>query len=46
MSKPTIDLMKQKFILELNTSIAMKNAGVERLKTRITEAIYQKLSND
>src|SRR5918992_31432 len=38
MSKPTIDLMNQKFILELNAALAMENAGVERLQTRITEA--------
>ncbi len=38
MSKPTIDLMNEKFILELNAALAMENAGVERLKTRINEA--------
>ena len=38
MSKPTLDLMNQKFILELNAALAMENAGVERLQTRITEA--------
>ena len=37
MSKPTLDLMNQKFILELNAALAMENAGVERLQTRITE---------
>jgi ferritin-like metal-binding protein YciE len=37
MSKPTIDLMNQKFILELNAALAMENAGIERLQTRITE---------
>jgi ferritin-like metal-binding protein YciE len=38
MSKPIIDLMNQKFILELNAALAMENAGIERLQTRITEA--------
>jgi len=37
MSKPTIDIMNQKFILELNAALAMENAGVERLQTRIEE---------
>ena len=37
MSKPTIDLMNQKFILQLNAALAMENAGIERLQTRITE---------
>ncbi len=37
MSIPTIDLMNQKFILELNAALAMENAGVERMQTRITE---------
>jgi ferritin-like metal-binding protein YciE len=37
MSKPTIDLMNQKFILQLNAALAMENAGVERLQTRIGE---------
>ena len=37
MSKPTIDIMNEKFILELNTALAMENAGVERLQTRIEE---------
>jgi hypothetical protein len=37
MSKPTIDLINQKFILQLNTALAMENAGIERLQTRITE---------
>jgi len=37
MSKPTIDLMNQKFILQLNTALAMENAGIERLQTRIGE---------
>jgi ferritin-like metal-binding protein YciE len=37
MSIPTIDLMNQKFILQLNAALAMENAGIERLQTRITE---------
>lgn len=37
MSKSTIDIMNQKFILELNAALAMENAGVERLQTRIEE---------
>ena len=37
MSKPTLDLMNQKFILELNGALAMENAGAERLETRIEE---------
>jgi len=37
MSKPTIDIMNQKSILELNAALAMENAGVERLQTRIEE---------
>ena len=37
MSKPTIDLMNQKFILQLNAALAMENAGIERLQTRIGE---------
>ena len=38
MSKPTIDIMNQKFILELNAALAMENTGVERLQTRIKES--------
>ena len=38
MSLSTLDLMNQKFILQLNAALAMENAGVERLHTRITEA--------
>jgi ferritin-like metal-binding protein YciE len=38
MSKHTIDIMNQKFILELNAALAMENAGVERLQTRIKES--------
>ena len=37
MSKPTIDLMNQKFILQLNAVLAMENSGIERLQTRIEE---------
>ena len=37
MSNPTLDLMNQKFILQLNAALAMENAGVERLQTRIEE---------
>ena len=29
--------MNQKFILQLNVALAMENAGIERLQTRITE---------
>ena len=46
MSKPTIDLMNQKFILQLNAALAMENAGIERLQTRIGEVVYQMLNND
>lgn len=31
------EIMTQKFILELNSALAMENAGVERLQTRINE---------
>ena len=31
----TADLMRQKFILELNGALAMENAGIDRLQTRI-----------
>ena len=37
MSNPTLDLMNQKFILQLNAALAMENAGVERLQTWIEE---------
>ena len=37
MSNPTLDLMNQKFILQLNAALAMENAGVERLQIRIGE---------
>ncbi|MGZ5486653.1 MAG: DUF892 family protein [Nitrososphaeraceae archaeon] len=37
MSKPIIDIMNQKFILELNAALAMENTGIERLQTRIEE---------
>ena len=35
----TADLMRQKFILELNGALAMENAGIDRLQTRISETI-------
>jgi hypothetical protein len=31
------ELMKQKFSLKLNGSLAMENAGIERLQTRISK---------
>jgi ferritin-like metal-binding protein YciE len=33
------ELMRQKFVLELNGALAMENAGIERLNTRISETI-------
>lgn len=33
------ELMRQKFALELNGALAMENAGIERLNTRISETI-------
>jgi ferritin-like metal-binding protein YciE len=42
MSIQTIDLMNQKFVLELNASLAMENAGIERLRTRIEEVSLPK----
>jgi ferritin-like metal-binding protein YciE len=33
------ELMKQKFILLLNSALAMENAGIERLQTRISQTI-------
>jgi ferritin-like metal-binding protein YciE len=33
----TDNIIKQKFALELNTALAMENAGLERLQTRIQE---------
>ena len=39
--KNPIDIMNQKFILELNGALAMENAGIERLQTRIEEVILQ-----
>lgn len=33
----TDNIMKQKFALELNAALAMENAGLERLQTRIQE---------
>ncbi|MCD6036347.1 MAG: hypothetical protein K0S67_231 [Nitrososphaeraceae archaeon] len=35
------DIMKQKFILELNGALAMENAGIERLQVRIAEVSLQ-----
>jgi hypothetical protein len=35
---PSIDILTQKFALELNAALAMENAGVKRLQARI-EAI-------
>ena len=35
----TAEMMRQKFILELNGALAMENAGIERLQTRISETI-------
>jgi ferritin-like metal-binding protein YciE len=35
----TAEFMRQKFILELNGALAMENAGLERLQTRISETI-------
>jgi ferritin-like metal-binding protein YciE len=32
-----IEIITQKFILELNAALAMENAGVERLQTRVQE---------
>ncbi len=34
---PSIDILTQKFALELNVALAMKNAGIERLQSRIEE---------
>ena len=39
--KNPVDIMKQKFILELNGVLAMENAGIERLQTRIEEVTLQ-----
>ncbi len=33
-----MEIITQKFILELNAALAMENAGVERLQTRITRS--------
>ncbi len=33
-----MEIMNQKFILDFNAALAMENAGVERLQTRIEEA--------
>ena len=35
------DIMKQKFILELNGALDMENAGIERLQVRIAEVSLQ-----
>lgn len=35
------DIIKQKFILELNGALAMENAGIERLQVRIAEVSLQ-----
>jgi ferritin-like metal-binding protein YciE len=35
----TAEMMRQKFILELNGALAMENSGIERLQTRISETI-------
>ena len=32
-----VDIITQKFILELNEALALENAGIERLQTRIEE---------
>jgi ferritin-like metal-binding protein YciE len=41
MSKSNIDdAISQKFVLELNTALAMENAGIERLNSRIQETIF------
>jgi hypothetical protein len=40
------DIMKQKFILELNGALAMENAGIERLQERIAEISLQEASNN
>jgi ferritin-like metal-binding protein YciE len=34
-----ISILSQKFVLELNGALAMENAGIERLNTRISETI-------
>lgn len=34
-----ISILSQKFVLELNGALAMENAGIERLQTRISETI-------
>ncbi len=36
-SLPKIDILTKKFALELNGALAMENAGIERLQTRIQE---------
>jgi ferritin-like metal-binding protein YciE len=34
---PSIDILTQKFALEMNAALAMENAGIERLQARIEE---------
>ena len=34
---PNMDILTQRFALELNAALAMENAGIERLQTRIGE---------
>ncbi|MGI9009663.1 MAG: hypothetical protein ACR2F1_00550 [Nitrososphaeraceae archaeon] len=46
MSKPIIEIMNQKFILDLNAALVMENAGIERLQTRIEETSCQKHNNN
>jgi ferritin-like metal-binding protein YciE len=40
------DIMKQKFILELNGALAMENAGIERLQVRIAEVSLQEAKQE
>jgi ferritin-like metal-binding protein YciE len=35
----TAELMRQKFVLEINGALAMENAGLERLQARISETL-------
>ena len=37
----TAEMMRQKFVLEFKSALAMENAGIERLQTRISETIVQ-----
>ena len=41
-----ISILSQKFVLELNGALAMENAGIERLQTRISETINLKQSKE